>query len=103
MVHAFQPSYVDAPFPTPVDAIGTIHREGRAVLEQAILNANIAANIEIESIAATGSPAKAILEACSDGDLVVVGRKGRSMLRVSTAGLRRNTDQSSRPDTRRVR
>ena len=52
VVHAFQPSYVDAPFPTSVDAIDTIHHKGRAVLEQAILNANVAASVEIESIAA---------------------------------------------------
>ena len=86
VVHAFQPSYVDAPLPTPLDAIDTIHRQGRALLDQAILNADIAANIEIESIAATGSPAKAILEACRDADLVVVGRKGRSMLRARLLG-----------------
>ena len=31
VVHAFQPSYVDAPLATPVDAIDTIHREGRGI------------------------------------------------------------------------
>ena len=86
VVHTFQPSYVDAPLPTPVDAIDTIHRDGRAVLEQAISNANIGASVDVEAIAATGSPAKALLEACRDADLVVVGRKGRSMLRARLLG-----------------
>jgi nucleotide-binding universal stress UspA family protein len=86
VVHTLQPSYIEGPLPTPVDAIGTIHREARAVLEQAISSADIEPNIEIESVAATGSPAKAILEACSDADLVVVGRTGRSLLRSRLLG-----------------
>jgi hypothetical protein len=56
VVHTLQPSYVDGPLPAPADAIGTIHREARAVLEQAISSADIESNIETESVAATGSP-----------------------------------------------
>lgn len=81
VVHAAPSAYVDSPLPDPVRVIDVVQREANAVLEQAILRCDLPASVKIDPVAADGSPAKALLDASSDADLVVVGRTGQSLLR----------------------
>jgi nucleotide-binding universal stress UspA family protein len=81
VVHAAPSAYVDVPLPDPVRVIDVVQREANAVLEQAILRCDLPASVKVHPLSATGSPAKALLQASRDADLVVVGRTGRSLLR----------------------
>jgi nucleotide-binding universal stress UspA family protein len=56
------------------------------VLERSIAHAALPASVNVEVVPATGSPAKALLDACSDADLIVLGRAGRSLLRGRVLG-----------------
>lgn len=80
VVHAAQPALVDVPLPDPVRAIDVIHKEANAVLEQALVRAALPDTLTVEVKPATGSPAKALLDACVDADLIVLGRAGRGLL-----------------------
>ena len=87
VVHAFRAASVDISFlPEPVSIEQIGHKEGRAVLESAVMSAKLPDSLDVELLPETGSPAKALLEASIDADLIVVGRVGRSLLRGLTFG-----------------
>ncbi len=86
VVHAAQPAFVDVPLPDSVRAVDVIHKEANAVLEQSIARAVLPASVDLEVVPATGSPAKALLDACTDADLIVLGRAGRTLLRGRVLG-----------------
>ncbi|MGE0308342.1 MAG: universal stress protein [Acidimicrobiia bacterium] len=88
VVHAAQPTqstYFDLPLPDPVRAVDVANREANAILEHAISQLN-PSSVKVEAVPATGSPAKALLNACEEADLVVIGRAGHSALRSRLVG-----------------
>lgn len=80
VVHAAPSVLLDLPLPDPVRVIDVVNKEANAVLEQALLHVKLPTSLKVHLLQATGSPAKALLRACLDADLVVVGRAGRSLL-----------------------
>ncbi|MEO5898625.1 MAG: universal stress protein [Ilumatobacteraceae bacterium] len=80
VVHACATNVAGVPFlPSQVSLPEVANKEALALLEHAVSNAQTPDGLVIELVAASGSPAKALLDASHDADLVVVGRAGRSL------------------------
>lgn len=81
VVHAAPSVFLDLPLPDPVRVIDVVNKEANAVLEHALADLKLPTSVKVHLVQATDSPAKALLQACLEADLVVVGRAGRGLLR----------------------
>lgn len=81
VVHACPSNSTDIPsLPSPGAMTEVANKEAQAILEHAVSNTHIPDGLVIEFVPVSGSPAKALLDASHDADLIVVGRTGRSLL-----------------------
>ena len=81
IVHASQPTYTDLPLLDSMSVGEWAHQQATEVIDDAIARAGIEASTPMQRVCATGSPARALLDACDDSDLLVVGRAGLGGLR----------------------
>jgi len=81
VVHACAEYSTDIAFlPHPTTTRDVADKQARAVLEAALARTLVPVGLEVELVQASGSPAAALLAACTDADLIVVGRAGRGLL-----------------------
>ncbi len=81
VVHCCTAYSANIPFlPNPVTMTEVADKQAQALLENAVSNMEPADGLEIELVPASGSPAKALLDASHNADLIVIGRAGRSLL-----------------------
>jgi nucleotide-binding universal stress UspA family protein len=81
-LRALVPALVGYPYtrdtiePAVADATAEAQQAAEAILEQALLELGAVDDVEVERVIVQGSPARALIDAASERDLLVVGSRG---------------------------